>query len=295
MRYDILSKLIEYIEYSSESIDEDYLSELTDLSIGHVRRLFEAAVGQPMNKYRIRRRLSIMIENAIASNESLMKIDTYPYAEYKSFSRSFKNEFKISPSEYIKGHKVKLQEKFEANSINSRASLYNEEETIHLSKNNYVVFKVPDDWDSCNYITELYEERDLKDEIHNFHFVPAYNVDDAQNIFFNQYFVTTYDKNMMAYDLVDAIRYLELENHVILDQYGLEDGEKIIATYDECWEVLDGDKNGLHSVREMHISEELLYEQYDLENMNLESIKSLILESKRISIIVKPLIPVRSC
>lgn len=292
MRYDIVLKLVEFIEQSSDPITEDYLRKMTSLSLGHVRRLFETAIGIPMNKYRIRRRLSIMIEKAITNNESLMKIDTSPYSEYKSFSRAFKNEFGVSPSEYIKDRNINLQKKVDSNNIYSRVPLQHNRAKNNFSMNNYVAFKVPDDWDNYNYISELYEERNLKNEMHYFYSFTACTVEEAQNLFFSQFFEEAYDKTMLAYDLVDAIRYIELEDHLIIDQYGIEDGERIIATYEECWEILSGDRNGLHTAREKPISEELLYEKYNLKNMALESVKNLILENKRISIIVKPLITI---
>lgn len=101
MNFRIISQITDYIENHKKSLNDDTIESITGMSAGHVRNIFKRVVRMSVDKYRIRRQLSIVIEHIKKNNLKVNECDPAPWESTKGFSRAFKKEFNISPSEFI--------------------------------------------------------------------------------------------------------------------------------------------------------------------------------------------------
>lgn len=121
-----ISKIIEYIEdnYNS-SLSKEVIEETTGMSEGYFRNEFKKVVKIPLDKYRIRRELTLIIDDIINSGLPINQNNILPWTATNSFYKAFKSEFKMTPNEYIKKYKDidKLQSKVDL-------KMYEEDEAL---------------------------------------------------------------------------------------------------------------------------------------------------------------------
>jgi AraC-like DNA-binding protein len=108
MNFDIVERLIEFIENNNCVIDNECIKSVTGNSAGYVRNEFKKIVGMTLDKYRIRRRLSIIIEKVKESGKILSSYDLSPWGSRNSFNKAFKKEFNMAPSEFIRNYDEEL-------------------------------------------------------------------------------------------------------------------------------------------------------------------------------------------
>ena len=104
---DIMQDSIDYIEENLKS--ELYASELAEkagFSLFHYYRIFQRAIGIPVMQYITRRKLSNAIYE-ISLGEKIIDVAlSYGFNTHAGFFKAFKNEYRCSPTQYIKEHKV---------------------------------------------------------------------------------------------------------------------------------------------------------------------------------------------
>lgn len=128
MNFKIVEQIVNYIDNYNTIVDDECLINITSMSPGYVRNEFKKVVGISLNKYRIRRQLTKIIEQAKVSGCKISECDLEPWGTVNSFYKAFKKEYKVSPSEFLKQYdESKLQEK---ENISIKISQYGHEEKI---------------------------------------------------------------------------------------------------------------------------------------------------------------------
>ncbi|UZW12835.1 AraC family transcriptional regulator [Clostridium pasteurianum] len=114
MNLDIVEKVVEYIEENYHShISEEIIETITGKSSGYVRNEFKKVVNIPIDEYRIRRQLSLIIQEMKNINKKLNNSNLLPWNTQNSFSKVFKSNFGEPPMQFIKHYNEhKLQYKF---------------------------------------------------------------------------------------------------------------------------------------------------------------------------------------
>lgn len=114
MNFEIVNKIINYIEDNyHEALTVDIIKNLTGASEGYVRDEFKKIVGISLDKYRIRRELSIIIKEILINKCNIKDADLTPWNE-RSFSTAFKKEFGCTPKQALSNMKcIRFQEKFD--------------------------------------------------------------------------------------------------------------------------------------------------------------------------------------
>ena len=122
---DKVKRLVEFIEKEPHiMLNDDKISELTgETSIGSFRNKFKRDIGIPIDKYRKRRQLSLIIEEIKNSSKNINSSNLEPWVDGDSFYRSFKAEFGIGPKKYLNGEDVCLQEKLDIDLIFSKLEI----------------------------------------------------------------------------------------------------------------------------------------------------------------------------
>lgn len=116
MNFNVIEKVIEYIEVNNCVLENDRITNITGKSAGYIRNEFKKVTGISLDKYRIRRQLSIIIKNVKKSAGTISSHDLSPWGSRNSFNKAFKNEFNLSPSDFIKRFdEEQLQSKFDVN------------------------------------------------------------------------------------------------------------------------------------------------------------------------------------
>ncbi len=99
---DLVRQAVEIMEYQlGQSVTLKYICDELHISQFHFNRLFKAITGISPKKYMVGRTLSLAADDLIATDESIIDIALkwgFTYSE--DFSRSFKRQFKMSPSVY---------------------------------------------------------------------------------------------------------------------------------------------------------------------------------------------------
>lgn len=113
-----IRKVVNYIDNNYHSIvDESIIKELTGVTLGHFRNEFKRISGMSLDKYRIRRQLTLIINEIKLSEKSIKGSNLNPWNDDNSFYVAFKKEFGISPSKYLNSLDIGLQEKFDIDSM----------------------------------------------------------------------------------------------------------------------------------------------------------------------------------
>ncbi len=108
-----IKKIIEHIEQNyHEPLGVESIENITVSSIGYFRNEFSKNVGISLDKYRIRRSLTLIINEIKENNSKVVNSNVLPWQNNRSFYEAFKKEFRITPSEYLKSSNIKLQDKF---------------------------------------------------------------------------------------------------------------------------------------------------------------------------------------
>lgn len=108
-----IKKIIEHIERNyHEPLSEELIENITGSSVGYFRNEFSNNVGISLDKYRIRRSLTLIIKEIKENKSKIVNSNVLPWQNNKSFHEAFKKEFRITPREYLKGANINLQEKF---------------------------------------------------------------------------------------------------------------------------------------------------------------------------------------
>lgn len=136
-----INNMIENIKIVIDYIDENYhdvwstdkIKELINVSVGHFRNEFKEIVGISLDNYRIRRELTLIINEIQENNKTINNSNLLPWSDNNGFYSSFKKEFGIPPKQYLmkKNNYVRLQEKFNIESFN------NDEKLIKALKKEY--------------------------------------------------------------------------------------------------------------------------------------------------------------
>ncbi|MDB1931714.1 AraC family transcriptional regulator [Clostridium tertium] len=108
-----IKKIIEHIERNyHEPLSEELIENITGSSAGYFRNEFSKNVGISLDKYRIRRSLTLIIKEIKENKAKIVNSNVLPWQNNKSFHEAFKKEFRITPREYLKGANINLQDKF---------------------------------------------------------------------------------------------------------------------------------------------------------------------------------------
>ena len=100
MNYELLNKIIDYLEENlTNDIDIRKLSKSLGLNDFIMQRVFSIVTNISISEYIRKRRLSLAFEELKLSNNKIIDIALkYGYYSHVSFTRSFKKEFGITPS-----------------------------------------------------------------------------------------------------------------------------------------------------------------------------------------------------
>lgn len=100
MNYELLNKIVDYLEDNlTNDIDIKKLSKSLGLNDFIMQRVFSIVTNISISEYIRKRRLSLAFEELKLSNNKIIDIALkYGYDSHVSFTRSFKKEFGITPS-----------------------------------------------------------------------------------------------------------------------------------------------------------------------------------------------------
>lgn len=120
MNYNHLNKMIKYIEDNLDNdIDLNYLSNITNINLFILERIFMFLTNMTIIEYIKKRRLSKAFEEIRNTDNKIIDIAfKYQYNSASSFNRAFKQLFGITPTECRKGignYKIVPIEYFETN------------------------------------------------------------------------------------------------------------------------------------------------------------------------------------
>lgn len=104
MNYELLNNIIKYLEENlTNDIDIKKLSKSLGLNDFIMQRVFAIVTNITISEYIRKRRLSLAFEELKLTDNKIIDIALkYGYDSHISFSRSFKKEFKITPSDLRK-------------------------------------------------------------------------------------------------------------------------------------------------------------------------------------------------
>ena len=108
----IIKKYINYVDenYHSDFTEED-IKNITGYSYQYFNRRFKEIWNMTPQMYRKRRQLTLIALEIKINSSSIKGSDLSPWADNSTFSKAFKREFNMTPSQYIKGGDFDLQEK----------------------------------------------------------------------------------------------------------------------------------------------------------------------------------------
>lgn len=120
MNINIVKNLIEYIEENYHSnISNEVIEDITGKSSGYVRNEFKKIVNISVDEYRIRRQLTLIIQEMKNNNKKLNNSNLLPWNTENSFCKAFKSNFNEPPMQFIKNYnEYKLQPKFDIERFN---------------------------------------------------------------------------------------------------------------------------------------------------------------------------------
>lgn len=100
---EIIQQSLDYIEqHLTAAITVGELASDANFSVYHYHRLFTEAVGMPVGRYITRRRLLWAIYEACCGKKIVDAALRYGFDTAAGFSKAFRKEFGISPSQYIR-------------------------------------------------------------------------------------------------------------------------------------------------------------------------------------------------
>ena len=121
-----IKKIIEHIEQNyHEPLSTESIEKITESSVGYFRNEFSKNVGISLDKYRIRRSLTLIINEIKQKNSKIVSSNVLPWQNNRSFYEAFKKEFRITPSEYLKEVNINLQDMFNINKLIEEDKLIN--------------------------------------------------------------------------------------------------------------------------------------------------------------------------
>lgn len=135
--------VVDYIDENYHNIiEKDRIEELTNVSLGHFRNKFKEIVGMPLDKYRIRRELTLIIDEIERNAAKISKSNLLPWNDENGFYNAFKKEFNIAPKQYLikDNRNIVLQEKFDIETYNYDKKLINELKKEHGNYENALVY-----------------------------------------------------------------------------------------------------------------------------------------------------------
>lgn len=138
-----IALIIDYIDaHYHENVENNTIESLTGLSSAHVRSEFKKIVGMPLDKYRRRRQLTLIINEIIDMGCSISKSNLLPWGSANSFRVTFKKEFGILPNEIIKDPNYVdwLQQKFDQNVYTAEEKVVNELISLYGTPSNAVEY-----------------------------------------------------------------------------------------------------------------------------------------------------------
>ena len=108
----VVKKYINYVDenYHSDFTEED-IKNITGYSYQYFNRRFKEIWNMTPQMYRKRRQLTLIALEIKNKAASIKGSDLSPWADDSTFSKAFKREFNMTPSQYIKGGDFDLQEK----------------------------------------------------------------------------------------------------------------------------------------------------------------------------------------
>lgn len=90
-------------EFLNKSLSSAYLASICNISESYFKKLFKKKYGTPPNKYIIHKKMNYACELLLLNAYSINQIaDMCNYSDVYFFSRQFKEQIGITPSEYIK-------------------------------------------------------------------------------------------------------------------------------------------------------------------------------------------------
>lgn len=115
MNLEIVEKVVEYIEDNfHKDISGEIIEKITGKSAGYVRNEFKRIVNMSIDEYRIKRQLSLIVQEIKNSNKNLSNSNLLPWNTKNSFYKAFKNSFGEAPMQFIKHYsELRLQRKFD--------------------------------------------------------------------------------------------------------------------------------------------------------------------------------------
>lgn len=145
---DIIQSTIDYVEENLKTeITVEELSQMAGYSLFHYYKVFQSVVGMPVMQYITRRRLLNAIYEIGCGSKMIDVAIVYGFDTHAGFYKAFKREFHISPSQFLKNHRVKKP---------YRINLFRENEFMITQKKVKETLK---NWDFENEkVTDIYYE-----------------------------------------------------------------------------------------------------------------------------------------
>lgn len=109
--WEAIQKSLDYIETNiSDEINIEQLAKGSSLSLFYYQRLFSRLVKKPVREYIKLRRLSRALESLADKQRRILDVALdYGFGSHETFTRAFKEAYKITPEEYRK-HPVMLNQ-----------------------------------------------------------------------------------------------------------------------------------------------------------------------------------------
>ncbi|MBT9832727.1 AraC family transcriptional regulator [Clostridium baratii] len=216
-----IKKIIEHIEENyHESLSVESIKNITGSSAGYFRNEFSKNVGISLDKYRIRRSLTLIINEIKENNNKIVNSNVLPWQDNKTFGEAFKKEFRITPGEYLKGANIKLQDKFNIDKLIEEDKLIKslvrkcgtyEKALIYLLKlpvyrvRGLRCFYVEDEEELYEYLIRNYCRNNMDDK--------NYDEGNYDKIY------KVHKKNLQRYYNLDEVIEFEKNTHVIENAY----------------------------------------------------------------------------
>lgn len=118
--YDTICKVNEYIEANLKSkITQDEIAAVTYFSKFYLQRIFKRLTNKNLMSYVKSRQLAMSAVDLLRTDLRIIDVaNEYGFKYYQSYTRAFKNEFKITPEEFRKGKDtIKIVEKINMDHI----------------------------------------------------------------------------------------------------------------------------------------------------------------------------------
>lgn len=105
MNFEIVERVVQYIDENYHSdITNEIIEEITGFSAGYVRNEFKKIINIPIDEYRAKRQLALIIKEIQELNCDLKNSNLLPWSNENSFTKAFKEKYGITPKRFVKNY-----------------------------------------------------------------------------------------------------------------------------------------------------------------------------------------------